>query len=188
MPRGHVCVRVCVCVCVCVCLCLCLCLRVCLCVCVCVCVCVCMCVCVCVCVCVCMCVCVCVYVCVRACVRMLVWRLLFACFHCRWCKFARRRSSAAAAFGRGGRVALAVGLSLELFFLCVILLILEGTNLAALRPFGGLGFAPSARDWMLIFSAVVAPTVLLQDMRALSYLRCGGSCLRGAWERGCARV
>jgi vesicular inhibitory amino acid transporter len=93
-----------------------------------------------------------------------------------------------AAFGRAGRVLVALLLYLELLSCTVDFLVLEGDNLAALVPPGGWMF-PSARGvalfggaltltreqaFALLAAAGVLPTVLLRDLSALSYLSAGG--------------
>lgn len=83
-----------------------------------------------------------------------------------------------AAFGRAGRVLVALLLYLELMSCVADFLILEGDNLAALLPLPS--FLPSSssltpqQSWALAAAVMVLPTVLLRDLSALSYLSAGG--------------
>lgn len=47
-----------------------------------------------------------------------------------------------------------------------------GTNLVSLAPFGAFGIAPTEREWIVTFVIIVAPTVMMQNYRLLSYMRC----------------
>ncbi|KAJ4978402.1 hypothetical protein NE237_009182 [Protea cynaroides] len=83
-----------------------------------------------------------------------------------------------AAFGTAGRLAVSIILYVELYAACVEYITLESDNLSALFPNAYLSIGGFVLDshhlFALMATAAVLPTLLLRDLRILSYISAGG--------------
>lgn len=82
------------------------------------------------------------------------------------------------AFGRKGKIIVAIFLYLELYLVAIDFLILEGDNLEKLFPnahfhVAGLEIG-SKQGFVLIFSLLVLPTTWLRSLNMLAYVALGG--------------
>ncbi|KAL6606923.1 hypothetical protein ACP70R_042576 [Stipagrostis hirtigluma subsp. patula] len=82
------------------------------------------------------------------------------------------------AFGRKGKIIVAIFLYLELYLVAIDFLILEGDNLEKLFPNANLHVAGlkigTKRGFVLIFSLLVLPTTWLRSLNMLAYVALGG--------------
>ena len=67
----------------------------------------------------------------------------------------------AAAFGKAGKIIVAVVLYVELFCTLCLFLILEGDNLSNLMPDAGI----NSKEYMLYVGIALLPAAYLRDMR-----------------------
>ncbi|CAL5369890.1 unnamed protein product [Camellia sinensis] len=82
------------------------------------------------------------------------------------------------AFGKTGRLVVSIFINLELYMVATSFLILEGDNLYNLFPVEGFEILGSKIDgkqmFVIIVGLIILPTVLLNDMRILSYISASG--------------
>jgi len=82
------------------------------------------------------------------------------------------------AFGRKGKIIVAIFLYLELYLVAIDFLILEGDNLEKLFPNANFHVASlkigSEQGFVLIFSLLVLPTTWLRTLNMLAYVAIGG--------------
>ncbi|KAG2610644.1 amino acid transporter AVT1I-like isoform X1 [Panicum virgatum] len=82
------------------------------------------------------------------------------------------------AFGRKGKIIVAIFLYLELYLVAIDFLILEGDNLEKLFPNANFHVASlkigSEQGFVLIFSLLVLPTTWLRSLNMLAYVALGG--------------
>ena len=82
------------------------------------------------------------------------------------------------AFGRKGKIIVAIFLYLELYLVSIDFLILEGDNLEKLFPNANFHVASlkigSEQGFVLIFSLLVLPTTWLRTLNMLAYVAIGG--------------
>lgn len=82
------------------------------------------------------------------------------------------------AFGQKGRIIVATAMYLELYFVAINFLILEGDNLEKLFPKVAFNFAGlkigGKQGFVLITSLIVLPTTWLRSLSMLAYMSVGG--------------